>query len=161
MRDARWVDTFSGLAATHCGESGVVIGYFIGVVTWLAGGVASSGALRLEYERLHLAATMAARRHPLRNHILTLFRRGDLVSVYEAVLICDASRQAITKWLKAEGISVEANRLAHLARLRARAQEHVDRRPGDQWISAKRRRRETKQAVRRFNAANATDQGQS
>jgi hypothetical protein len=75
-----------------------------------------------EYERLHLVATMAARRHPLRSHIVTLFQRGDLVSVREAALICDASRQAISKWLRQAGIDIEASRLAYVARLRTRAQ---------------------------------------
>jgi hypothetical protein len=81
-----------------------------------------SRALRYEYERLHLVATMAARRHPLRSHIVTLFRRGDLVSVREAVLICDASRQAISKWLRLAGIKRENTRMAYIARQRRRAQ---------------------------------------
>lgn len=118
------------------------------------------GALRVEYERLHLAATMPAPRHPLRSHIVALFRRGDLVSVHEAVLICDASRQAITKWVKAAGIDIEAHRLAYLAKLRTRAQGHVDGLSGQPRLSARKRWREAQQAVRRFNAANATDQGQ-
>jgi hypothetical protein len=65
---------------------------------------------------------MAAARHPLRSHIVTLFRRGDLASVREAVLICDASRQAVSKWLKAAGVDIEASRMAHIARQRSRAQ---------------------------------------
>lgn len=72
---------------------------------------------------------MAARRHPLRSHIVTLFRRGDLVSVREAVLICDASRQAICKWIKAAGIDVEGRRLAYVARQRARAQRIAEGKP--------------------------------
>jgi hypothetical protein len=100
---------------------------------------------------------MAAPRHPLRSHIIALFRRGDLVSVHEAVLICDASRQAITKWLKVAGIDVEAHRMAYLARLRTRAQSHVEARSGAPRLSAKKRWREAQQAVRRFNAAHATE----
>lgn len=65
---------------------------------------------------------MAAPRHPLRSHIVTLFRRGDLVSVREAVLICDASRQAVSKWLRSAGVDIEASRLRYIARQRSRAQ---------------------------------------
>jgi hypothetical protein len=72
---------------------------------------------------------MAARRHPLRSHIITLFRRGDLVSVREAVLICDASRQAISKWVKAAGLDIEASRMAHIARQRSRAQLIAEGKP--------------------------------
>ena len=61
-------------------------------------------------------------RHPLRSHIITLFRRGEIASVREAVLICDASRQAVTKWLKAAGVDIEASRLAYITRQRTRAQ---------------------------------------
>jgi hypothetical protein len=102
---------------------------------------------------------MAAPRHPLRNHIIALFRRGDLVSVHEAVLICDASRQAISKWLRTERIDIEARRLAYLARLRTRAQGHVDGLSGAPRLSAKKRWREAQQAVRRFNAANTGEPG--
>jgi hypothetical protein len=79
-------------------------------------------ALPLEYEGLHLVETMAAARHPLRSHIVTLFRRGELASVREAVLICDASRQAVSKWLRVAGIDIEASRMAYVARQRSRAQ---------------------------------------
>jgi hypothetical protein len=96
--------------------------------------------LRREYERLHLVATMAAARHPLRSHIVTLFRRGDLVNVREAVLICDASRQAISKWVKAAGIDLEASRMAYIARQRSRAQLIAEGKPP--------RRRPTKREMR-------------
>lgn len=65
---------------------------------------------------------MAPRNHPLRSHIVTLFRRGELASVREAVLICDASRQAISKWIRAAGIDIETARLGFIARQRTRAQ---------------------------------------
>jgi len=103
---------------------------------------------------------MPAPRHPLRKHIVTLFKRGELVSVHEAALICDASRQAITKWLRAAGIDIEACRLEHLARLRGTAQRHIEAMGDRPRQSAKARWRETRRAVRRFNGANATDQGQ-
>jgi hypothetical protein len=101
--------------------------------------------LRVEYERLHLVATMPARRHPLRSHIVTLFRRGDLVSVREAVLICDASRQAISKWLRLAGVDIEARRMAYIARQRTRAQRIADDLPA--------RRRPSKEQMRKEIAA--------
>lgn len=120
----------------------------------LAAGLTRS-ALRGEYERLHPVATMAAPRHPLRSHIITLFRRGDLVSVAEAVLICGASRQAVSKWIKREGINIEARRLARIARLATTAQRYVDGLPPRRKPSKAEMRRTTDDAVRRFNAANS------
>ena len=109
----------------------------------------------LEYERLHLAATMAAPRHPLRSYIIGLFRRGDLVSVHEATLICDASRQAISKWIKSEGIDVEAHRLAHLAKRRTNAQRYLQGMPPLRKPTRAQMRKTLDDAMRRFNAANA------
>lgn len=97
---------------------------------------------------------MAARRHPLRKYIVALFRRGDLVSVREAELICDASRQAIAKWLRLEGIDIEARRLAHIARHRARAMSDIDSRPLMRKPSKTERRNATERAVREFNERN-------
>jgi predicted HTH domain antitoxin len=112
------------------------------------------GASRFEYERLHLAATMAAPRHPLRSYIVGLFQRGELVSVAEAVLICDASRQAISKWIKAEGINIETRRLARIAKLTTNAQRYVDGLPPSRKPSKAEMRRDLAKAMRRFNAAN-------
>jgi hypothetical protein len=114
------------------------------------------GALLAEYERLHLAATMGAPRHPLRSHIVALFQRGDLVSVAEAVLICGASRQAISKWIKAEGISIETRRLVRIAKMTTNAQRYLDGLAPMRRPSKAEMRRTTEEAVRRFNAANAT-----
>lgn len=104
---------------------------------------------------------MAPPRHPLRSYVITLFLRGELVSVYEATLICDASRQAITRWLKAEGINVEARRLAFIAKRRTAGQLQIEGKGPVLGPSKSQRRRELEQAMRRFNAANATDKGQS
>jgi len=112
------------------------------------------GALLAEIDSLHLAATMAPPRHPLRLHIVSLFRRGELVSVHEATLICDASRQAITKWLKVEGIDVEAHRLAYLAKRRTAAERHLEGLPPLRRPTKAQMRAEIERAVRSFNAAN-------
>lgn len=105
--------------------------------------------MRREYERLHLAATMAAARHPLRSHIVTLFRRGDLVSVREAVLICDASRQAISKWVKAAGLDLEVSRMAYIARQRSRAQLIAEGKPPRRRPSKDQMRKEIAEAMAR------------
>lgn len=107
-----------------------------------------------QMDSLHYAATMAPARHPLRSYIVGLFKQGDLVSVHEATLICDATRQAISRWIKLEGISIEAHRLEHIAKLRTNAQRYLDglsplRRP-----TKKQMRQELERAMKKFNAAN-------
>jgi hypothetical protein len=97
---------------------------------------------------------MAAPRHPLRSYIIALFKRGDLVSVHEATLICDASRQAISKWIKVEGISIEAHRMAHIAKLRTAGQRHLAGLPAMRRPTKAQMRKELEQAMRRFNVAN-------
>lgn len=109
----------------------------------------------VQIDSLHPVATMAPPRHPLRSFIITLFRRGDLVSVHEATLICDASRQAITKWVKAEGIDIDAHRMAHIARLRTSGQRQLDGKPPLRRPTKAQMRKMADEAVRRFNAANS------
>jgi hypothetical protein len=96
---------------------------------------------------------MAAPRHPLRSFIIALFKRGDLVSVHEATLICDASRQAISKWVKAEGIDIEAHRLAHVSRLRTIAQRQMDGLPALRRPTKAQMRKIAAKAVKDFNRA--------
>lgn len=96
---------------------------------------------------------MAARRHPLRKYIVALFKRGELVSVREAELICDASRQAISKWLRLEGVDIESRRLALIGRLRSRAMRDIDARPLRKPSKTEQRAQADK-AVREFNARN-------
>ena|SRR6185437_4122931 len=102
---------------------------------------------------------MAPARHPLRSYIVALFRRGEIVSVHEATLICDASRQAVAKWVKAEGINIEALRYQYLARKRTAAMQHVDSKSGKPRTSRRQRWLDTQRAVRRFNEANSTESG--
>jgi hypothetical protein len=97
---------------------------------------------------------MAPPRHPLRSYIISLFARGELVSVHEATLICDASRQAISKWLKADGIDVDARRLAFIAKRRTAAQRHLDGIGPSRRPTKAQMRRDLAQAMRRFNEAN-------
>lgn len=92
---------------------------------------------------------MAASRHPLRSHIETLFRRDDLVSVREAVLVCDASRQAVSRWLRQAGIDIAAARLAHIARQRSRAQLIAEGKPPRRRPSKAQMRKEIEEAMKR------------
>jgi hypothetical protein len=102
--------------------------------------------------------TMAAARHPLRSYIIGLFRHGDLVSVAEAVAICGASPQAVRKWIKAEGINVEARRMARIAKFTTNAQRYVDGLPPLRRPSKRQMRRDADKALREWNAANAKPQ---
>lgn len=99
---------------------------------------------------------MAPRRHPLRKHIVTLFVRGELVSVQEAVLICDASRQAISRWLKAASIDIGVKRLAWIAKQRARAWECEDGKPAARRPSKLQMRKDLERAVAQFNKRNGS-----
>lgn len=95
---------------------------------------------------------MAARRHTLRSHIITLFKRGEIASTREAVLICDASRQAVSKWLRAAGIDIEASRLAYVARHRRRAQLIAEGKPPSRKPTKAELRRTADKAIRDWNA---------
>lgn len=95
---------------------------------------------------------MPAPRHPLRSHIVTLFKRGEIASVREAVLICDASRQAVTKWLRAAGINVEQRRLAYIARHRDRAQRIAEGRAPRRKPSKTEMRKQADKALSDWNA---------
>lgn len=99
---------------------------------------------------------MAQARHPLRAHILTLFRRGEIVSIHEAVLIAGVSRQSIHKWLVADGINIEARRLAYVAKLRTNAERYLEGMPALRRPTKAQMRKQLAKAMKRFNAANAT-----
>jgi hypothetical protein len=100
---------------------------------------------------------MPQRPHPLRSYVLTLFKRGDLVSIHEATLIADVSRQSVHKWLKAEGINIDARRLARLAKLRTNAERYLDGLPPLRRPTKAQMRKQLAKAIERFNAANAPE----
>jgi hypothetical protein len=97
---------------------------------------------------------MPTPRHPLRPYVIWLFRKGELTSLREASLICDASEQAIMVWLKREDIDIGRCRLERLARFRVNAQGMMKQAAG-QKRTGKQRRRETIEAVKRFNDVQA------
>lgn len=88
---------------------------------------------------------MPAHRHPLRYHVMTLFRRGEMVSIAEAVLISGVSRQTIGRWLRVQNIDIKTARLHYIARQRSRAQLIAEGKP--------QRRRPTKIEMRKEIAA--------
>src|ERR1700682_5454195 len=98
---------------------------------------------------------MAPARHPLRSYIVSLFRHGDLVSVYEAVQISGVSRQAITKWLKAGKINIEGHRMSRIASYTTNAQRYLDGLPPLRPPSKRQMRATLEDAMKRFNDANA------
>lgn len=100
---------------------------------------------------------MAPARHPLRSYVIALFRHGDLTSVAEAVDICGASRQAVSKWIKAEGINIEARRMARIAAYATNAQRHLDGLPPLRPPTKRQMRKSLEEAMRRFNEANSQE----
>lgn len=116
-------------------------------------------ALAAETDGLRLVATMAAARHPLRSYILSLFRHGDLVSVVEAVQICGASRQAISKWLKAEKLDIASHRMQRIAAYATNAQLYLEGLPPTRQPTKAQMRKSLEAAVKRFNDAQAAKQG--
>jgi len=122
----------------------------------IAGGdVVRLGALRGKTDSLHPVATMAPPRHPLRSYVIALFRHGDLVSVREAVQVCGASRQAVSKWIKSEGINIGARRMSRIAAYATNAQRHLDGLPPVRPPTKRQMRKSLQEAMRRFNEANS------
>ena len=102
---------------------------------------------------------MAARRHPLRDRILTRIRRGDLASVREIMLVASIPRQTANRWLREEKIDLAAMRMRHVAKLHRIEEEYLAARSGRPKASQQERWREMQKAVRRFNEANAKKPG--
>jgi hypothetical protein len=97
---------------------------------------------------------MPTPRHPLRPYIIWLVRKGELASLREASLICDASEQAISVWLKRENIDLGRCRLERMARFRVGAQGAI-RQATVRKPTGNQRRRDTLEAVKRFNDVQA------
>lgn len=92
---------------------------------------------------------MPAHRHPLRYHITTLCRRGDIATVAEAVLVSGLSRQTISRWLRLERIDLKTARMHYVARQRSRAQLIADGKPPRRRPSKDQMRRELADAMGR------------
>jgi hypothetical protein len=102
---------------------------------------------------------MTARRHPLRDRILSRIRRGELASVREIMLVASIPRQTANRWLREAAIDLGVMRLRHLAKLHRQEEEYLETRSGQPMRTRRQRWIETQRAVRRFNEANAKEPG--
>lgn len=103
---------------------------------------------------------MPGHRHPLRSYLMSLARRGRFASVKEIMLVGAVPRQTINRWLREAKLDLGKCRMVSLARARGEALQYEER-MGGRRMSAQQVRRETKQAVRRFNAAHAAHTSES
>lgn len=77
----------------------------------------------------------------------------------EIMLVATVPGQTVNRWLREEKIDLAAMRLRHLAKLHRVEEEYLESRSGQPRPTQQQRWRETKRAVRRFNAANAKEPG--
>lgn len=98
---------------------------------------------------------MAARRHPLRDRILSRIRRGEIASVREIMLVASVPRQTANRWLREDAIDLAAMRLRLVAKMHAQEELYLAGRGGMRRQTAAQQRRDLLKSVRRFNAANA------
>ena len=96
---------------------------------------------------------MPAKRHPLRSWVVTMFKRGDLVSASEGAIIASVPRQTVARWLRESGINIEAKRRQYLARIQRRAQLYAEGKPQQTKPSKTELRLMAEKAVRDFNRA--------
>ena len=101
---------------------------------------------------------MPSPRHPLRSHVLTLVKRGEISSLAEASLVAGVSAQSVLNWLKEAQVDMRAYRMLRLAQLRTTAQVKLEARANARPTQQEQRRR-TLESVRRFNEALAKDLG--
>lgn len=98
---------------------------------------------------------MAPPRHPLRNWIVSMFRRGELASPAEGAIVASVPRQTVARWIREAGIDVKVKRLQYLARCQIKGERYVAGMPPTRKPSKAEMRRDLAKAMRRFNAANA------
>lgn len=98
---------------------------------------------------------MAPSRHPLRQWIVGMFQRGDLVSPAEGAIVASVPRQTVARWIREAGIDIHATRQHYLARNQLKAQHYAAGLPPTHKPSKAEMRRDLAKAMRRFNAANA------
>ena len=75
------------------------------------------------------------------------------------MLVASVPRQTVNRWLREERLDLATMRLRHLARLHQAEEEYLDTRSGQPRLTRQQRWVQTKQAVRRFNEANAKESG--
>lgn len=85
-------------------------------------------------------------------------RRGDFATVREIMLVGTVPRQTVNRWLREEKIDLAAMRMRYVARMHRIEEEYLAGLSGTVRLTARQRRLEMKQAVRRFNEAQANSQ---
>jgi hypothetical protein len=96
---------------------------------------------------------MAPARHPLRQWVVSMFQRGELVSASEGAFIGTVPRQTVARWLREAGIDIEEKRKQYLTRSQRKAERYADGKPPRGKPSKKYLRRIAAKAVRDFNRA--------
>lgn len=90
-----------------------------------------------------------------RSALMLRARRGEFSSASEIAFVGEVTRMTAHRWLVAAGIDLAAERMRRLARLHQIIQERELVRSGQKPLSAQERRRQTLEAVRKFNEAQA------
>lgn len=96
---------------------------------------------------------MAARRHHLRDWVISMYRRGDLCSIAEGALIASVPRQTVGRWVREAEINIEATRQRYLARSQLRAERYAEGLPPVRKPSKAQMRSDIDKAMRRRSHA--------
>jgi hypothetical protein len=96
---------------------------------------------------------MAPQRHPMRDWVESMYRRGDLTSPSEGAFIASVPRQTVARWIREAGIKIDATRKQYLARNQLRAQRYVAGKPPRNKPSKKYLRRIAAKALKDWNRA--------
>jgi hypothetical protein len=113
---------------------------------------AQCGAL-FENDTFLMVERMAPQRHPMREWVVSMYRRGDLTSPSEGAFIATVPRQTVARWIREARIDVRDTRKQYLARNQRRAQRYVDGKPPRGKPSKKYLRRVAAKALRDWNRA--------
>lgn len=118
------------------------------------------GAL-VEIDTFPILERMAPARHPLRQWVLGMYRRGDLTSPAEGAIVASVPRQTVARWIREAGIDIGTSRLQYLTRQQTKAQRYEAGLPPLRKPTKAQMRKMLEEAMRRFNAANAAKTLQS
>lgn len=110
------------------------------------------GALA-EIDTFLILERMAPTRHPLRQWVLGMLQRGELVSSAEGAIVASVPRQTVARWIREAGIDIGTTRLQYLARSQRKAQRYVDGKPPRNKPSKAYLRKIATKALRDFNRA--------
>jgi hypothetical protein len=106
-----------------------------------------------ETDAFRILERMAPPRHPMRDWIESMYRRGDLTSPAEGAFIATVPRQTVARWIREAGIDIRETRKQYLARNQRRALRYVAGKPPRNKPSKRYLRRIAAKALRDFNRA--------